>query len=200
MQSVYNKILKDITKSSCGSIFTNRDFVKLGSSASIDKALSTLAQNKKLRRLSKGIYDRPVVDARFGQLPPDIDKVIDAIQRQSGDTLQIDGAKAANLLGLSTQVPAQTVYLTDGYSRTIKIGNWIIKLKHASPRRMAGTGQLSGLILQAIRYLGEDSIDSNVISMIKSRLTAKDGKQLRKLIPAAPAWTHGALQSITSGM
>ncbi len=198
MISVYNQILNKIKQSVSGNVYTTKDFLNIANRISIDKALSALVKDGILRRLTRGIYDYPVNDPRLGILPPDLNKLIDAIQRQSGHTIQIDGAKAANVLGLSTQVPAQIIYLTDGHSRNIKIGNWIIKIKHASPKTLVGAGQIAGYVLQALRYLGKSNINSEVINKINVALTSKDKKQLKKLMPYAPGWAYNTLQKITT--
>ena len=200
MPSVYDKILHKIQSDRAGSIYTTRDFLHLANRTSVDKALSFLAQNNVLRRLAWGIYDRPIKDPKLGLLPPDLDAVIDTIQRQSGDTLQVDGAKAANMLGLSTQVPAQIVYLTDGHSRQIKIGHWLIQLKHASPKVLIGAGQMVGYVLQALRYLGKQNIDSKTAKKLGALLSPKEKKQLKQLIAYAPGWAHNTLQSVTQGI
>lgn len=199
MASVYDKILSTANACPPGSVFTTKDFIDVANRMSIDKALSSLVKDGKLRRLARGLYDVPKQKSPLGILPPDLDQVIAAITRQSGDTLQIDGAKAANLLGLSTQVPAQLVYLTNGHTRTIKIGKWTIKLKHASPKILAGAGHMAGCVLQALRYLGKHNVDSNIINKLDRTLSNNDKKFLMTLIPFAPSWACGTLQALTRG-
>lgn len=197
MTSVYDKILNKIKRQPKGSVFITKDFLDIADRVNIDKALSTLVKNGILRHLARGIYDYPNQDPTLGVLPPDLSQAIDAIKRQSGNTLQIDGAKAANILGLSTQVPAQIVYLTNGHSRNIKIGNWVIRLKHASPKILAGAGQIAGHVMQALRYIGKNSINDQIINKISRSLSSKDKKQLKLLVPYAPGWAYNILQTIT---
>jgi hypothetical protein len=102
--------------------------------------------------------------------------------------LQPSGAYAANLLGLSAQVPMKIVYLTDGRSRTVQIGKKHIILKQTTPRNMAMAGRISGLVIQALRHLGRHHVDDAVIARLDRRLNADDRKQLLKDIRFAPAW------------
>jgi len=197
MKSVNNRILARIRRLGRGSVLTTIDFIDIANRANLDVALSTLVANGVLRRLSQGIYDYPIQHPKLGTLAPDIDKVIDAVKRRTGDKLQVNGATAANLLGLSTQVPAKIVYYTDGYGRVIKVGNWKIQFKHAGPKILAGAGQMAGVALQAIRYLGKQNAGKTVINKMATILSPKDKRQLKKMIYAAPSWAHNPLQEIT---
>ena len=200
MISKYDQLLSNIKSHPKANIFTTRDFLDISNRVAVDKALSMLVKNGVLRRLAWGLYDCPIRHPKLGVLPPDLNQIVDAIQRQSGDTLQIDGAKAANILGLSTQVPAKIVYLTNGHSRDVVIGNWTIKLKHASPKILAGAGQMAGCVLQALRYLGKYNINASITSKISAALSKKDKQQLKKLIPYAPSWAYNTLHTITEGV
>ena len=102
--------------------------------------------------------------------------------------LQPSGAYAANLLGLTEQVPAKIIFLTDGPSRKVVIGKQVIVLKRTTPKNMAASGRISGLVIQALRYLGKVSVDSETISKLKKRLSQKDKERLLKDISCAPAW------------
>lgn len=197
MESVYSKIKFKIRKLPKGSVFSTKDFLDIASRASVDKALSSLVKKGVLKRLHAGIYHYPLDDPTLGIMPPDPDLVIDAIKRKTGHLLQVDGAKAANLLGLSTQVPAKTLYYTDGHTRDVKIGPWSIKLKHACPKILAGAGQKAGYVLQALRYLGKHNATPSIFQKINTVLTKKDKQQLRKILPSSPIWAYNSLLKIT---
>lgn len=199
MISIYDKIFSKIKDKRNKRVFVTKDFLGIANRTSTDKALSTLANHGILRRLARGIYDYPIIDPELGMLPPNLDQVVEAIGRQTGDIFQVDGAKAANILGLSTQVPAQRVYLTNGRTRNVKIGSWIIQFKHAGPKALAGAGQISGYVLQALRYLGKQNIDDCVIQKITEKISEKDKKKLKQLISYAPGWVYSSLQKITKG-
>ncbi len=194
MVSVYAQILSYIQESAKGSVFVSKDFLHIANRASIDKALSTLVSNGLLQRLARGMYYYPAYDSRLGTLPPNLEDILQGIQRQTGDVFQVDGAKAANMLGLSNQVPAKMVFLTNGYSRDVKVGNWIIHLKHASPKILAGAGHVAGVVLQALRYLGKQNLGPHVVKKISQLLTLEDKQQLKMLMPYAPGWAYSTLQ------
>jgi hypothetical protein len=109
--------------------------------------------------------------------------------------LQPAGAYATNLLGLSEQIPAKVVFLTDGASRTVKVGQQEIQLRRTTPRNMAAAGRLSGLLMQAFRHLGEPHITPARVDHLKRTLPAMARRQLLKDIPLAPAWMHPIFRS-----
>lgn len=188
MQAIGNKILKRIRAKGRGWVFTPKDFLDLGSRAAVDQALSRFARTATIRRLGHGLYDYPRTSPRFGQLSPSLDAVAKAIARKSGSRLQIGGAQAANALGLSTQVPAKLIYLTDGPTRRVDVGRQTIFLRHASPRKLVGAGTPSGLALQALRYLGRDRVDETVISRLGRQLSRRDKDALRRDATYAADW------------
>ncbi len=173
-----------------GSAFTPNEFLDLGGRAAIDKALSRLAGKGTIRRLARGLYEYPRQHPELGILSPDIQKVAKALAGKDRLRLQPAGAYAANLLGLSEQVPAKAVFLTDGPSRTVKIGRQEIQLRRTTPRNMAAAGRLTGLLTQAMRHLGRTHITSARLAHLKRTLPAKERQQLLRDLPLAPAWMH----------
>jgi hypothetical protein len=109
-----------VRRSKPGTVFTPALFTNLGSRAAIDKAMQRLVARGELRRLSRGLYDKPRQDALLGTLWPSVDAIVAALTGKDKLRLQPTGAHAANLLGLSDQVPARVEFLTDGTSRTVK--------------------------------------------------------------------------------
>jgi len=189
-QSVSSKVLSRIYGSKRGSIFTPNHFLDLGSRRAIDIVLHRLVEKKTLRRLARGLYEFPRKHPELGTLSPDIQKVAKALAGKDRIRLQPAGAYATNLLGLSEQVPAKIVFLTDGPSRTVKIGRQEIQLRRTTPRNMAAAGRLSGLLMQAFRHLGREHITPQRMAHLKRTLPAEDRKQLIKDLPLAPAWMH----------
>ena len=169
-------------------MFTPDDFKGVGSRDGVASALKRHKQAGLIRQLAHGLYDYPRLDARLGALSPSSDDIAKALAGRDVLRLQPSGAYAANLLGLSTQVPMKIVYLTDGRSRTVQIGNRQIILKQTSPRFMATAGKISGLVIQALRYLGRAQVDDKVIALLDRRLDETARKQLMKDIRYAPAW------------
>jgi hypothetical protein len=181
MQSVHNKVLARIRGMGRGSSFSSKDFLDLGDRNAVDKTLSRLCAKGVIRRLATGIYDFPRKDEELGgKLSPDIHKVAQAIARKNGVRIQPSGAQAANLLGLSTQVPAQIVYLTNGKSRTINIANRTLKFKRVEPREMQPGSDIGVLVTQALRYMGRGQVDKIMIDHLRRRLSDSDNKKLLK--------------------
>jgi hypothetical protein len=187
-QSIENKIVSRIYGKKRGWVFTPNHFLDLGSRNAIAQSLVRLAQSGTVRRLARGLYDYPKNHPDFGTLPPDYDCVAKALAGRDNLKIQPSGAYAANLLGLTEQVPAKIVFLTDGPHRTVQIGKRKIVLKRTTPKSMASAGKISGLVLQALRYLGKNHVDSTVIEKLKSRFSEKDKNQLVNDIRYAPVW------------
>ena len=171
-----------------GWVFSPVDFVDLGNRNAVDKALSRMAGDGSVRRVARGLYDVPKRHPLVGLTAPSIDQVAKAVAGKSGTRLQPTGAYAANLLGLSDQVPAKVVFLTDGRSKRIQLGKLTIALKQTSPRIMATAGTISGAIIQALRYLGKDHVTEETVKRLDRRLSPDDRKQLLKDLAYAPAW------------
>ncbi len=195
MSSVLNQILRRVRAHGRGSVFTPADFLDLGSRAAVDQALSRLTKNGRLRRLVRGLYDYPQIHSQLGPLAPALDAVAKAFARETGSSLQVAGAQAANALGLSTQVPARSVYLTDGPSRRVVLGKRIVDMRHASPKHLVAAGSMAGTVVQALRHLGPDSV-SAVVNAAAQHLTASDQRMLAKGANQAPAWMRPALNRI----
>ncbi len=172
------------------------DFLDLGSREAVDIALHRKAKKGTVRRLARGVYDYPKEHPKFGLLSPSADVIAQALAGRDRTRLQPAGAYAANLLGLSEQVPARAVFLTDGPSRTVKVGPTTIQLRRTTPRNMAAAGRLSGLLIQALRELGEEYITPARITHLKRTLPAGQRRGLLKDISIAPAWMHSILRKV----
>ena len=144
MKSVADQIVKRLQSKGRSFAFSAKDFLDLGSRGAVDMALSTLAKSGKIRRVLRGVYDYPKYSELLGKyLAPDFDQVAQAIARKTGTRIQPTGALAANLLGLSTQVPAKVVYLTDGRSRTIRFGTQTIRFQQTSPKELMSNRKIA---------------------------------------------------------
>jgi hypothetical protein len=179
-----------------GWVFTPQEFLAIGDPRSISMALTRLARKGIVRQLTRGLYDYPKSDPQLGVLSPSIDEVARALTYRHDIRLQPSGGYAANLLGLSDQVPMKIVFLTDGPNRRIQLGKLQIVLKRTSPRNMAAAGKISGLVIQALRHLGQRNIDDKMIQKLKLRLSAKDKKQLLTDLRHAPVWAATVMRRI----
>ena len=179
MTNIQTQIHDRIRQGGRGKVFTPKDFLDLGNREAVDKALSRLAKADAIQRLGRGLYHFPRTNARLGiQLTPDTDEIADALARQTGTRIAPSGATAANRLGLSTQVPAKAVYLTDGRSRRVRVGNMDFVVKHVAPRDFPVGSRTSATVFQALRYLGKDAVNPQVIARIRRSLPAKDRARL----------------------
>ncbi len=195
--SVPDRVMKRVRASGRGSVFTPSDFLTVAARPSVDQALSRLVKGGQLRRLARGLYDFPKLHPKFGALSPAPDDVAHALARETGSQVQIAGARAANALGLSTQVPAQSTYLTDGPSRRVVLGKRVVDLRHASPKHLVAPGSPAGTVVQALRHVGAVRA-ADVAQVAARRLSANDKKTLASTALQAPAWMRPTLVSIAN--
>lgn len=181
-----------------GWVFTPQRFQDLGSSDAIDSALRRLKSEGVIRNLARGLYDYPAEHPKLGLLAPSVDAVARALKVRDAIKLQPSGAYAANLLGLSEQVPMKIVFLTDGPSRRVAIGKREIILRGTTPRNMATAGRISGTVSQALRWLGKDHVDDEVVSQLRQQLNADDKNQLLKDLRHIPAWVADVFRKIAT--
>lgn len=196
MRSIEQKILSRIYGTGMGSVVTPNAFFDLGTRAAIDQGLSRLVAKERLRRLARGIYYYPKTDPVLGELLPSPKEITDAIAAQHQVKLQPAGAYAANLLGLTEQVPARMVFLTDGSSRILRIGPTEIRLRHSEPRNMKASGRLSGLLIQAFRYLGKAHIEPQHIEHLRRTIPADERRRLIRDLRFAPEWMHPIMRQL----
>jgi len=181
-----------------GWVFSASDFVDLGTRHAVDKALSRMAASGAIRRAARGLYDVPRQHPIVGTIAPSVDQVARALAGKSATRLQPTGAYAANLLGLSDQVPAKVVYLTDGRSKRVRLGKLTIVLKQTSPRIMATAGSISGLVIQALRYLGKAHVTDDVVKRLDRKLSDNGRKQLLKDVAYAPVWIGNIMRRLAA--
>jgi len=158
-------------------------------------ALTRLARKGIIRQLARGLYDYPIDHPSFGRIPPSADAIAKALKRDA-NRLQPAGAYAANILGLSEQVPTRIVFLTDGPSRRVKFGQQEIVLKRTTMRNMATAGRKSGTVIQALRHIGQRNVNDKTLAIIKRQLSNQDRAQLLKDKRYAPAWVGKFLQQL----
>ena len=152
--------------------------------------LHRLIRKGTIRRLARGIYDFPIEHPVLGWLQPSPEKIAEALVGRDCTRIQPTGAYAANILGLSEQVPAKVVFLTDGPSRTIKIGLTTIQLRRTTAKNMAMAGRLSGLLIQALRELGKENVTTERLEHLKRILPFDKRQELLNDIRLAPEWMH----------
>jgi hypothetical protein len=164
------------------------DFIDLGSRAAVDKALSRNCKSGLVRRAGRGLYHQPRNHPALGSLGPSYDAMQDLVQRKAGGDVFPTGAHAANVLGLSDQVPMRSWHLTTGPNRRIRSGNSEIVLRHVSPRFVSTKNPKSAQVILALRWIGKRGVDADVISKLRRNLSPADRAALPADAASAPAW------------
>jgi len=198
-QSIDNKTLSRIYGHGGGWVFTPAHFLDLGSRTAVATALKRHKQAGIIRQLARGLYDYPIDHPVLGRVAPSADAVARALASRDAVRFQPTGAYAANVLGLSEQVPARIEFLTDGPSRRVKLGRREIILKRTTPRNMATAGRRSGTVIQALRWLGAPHVDDKVLAILRRQLSDTDRAQLKKDLKYAPDWIAGILRRLADG-
>lgn len=194
-QSVTDKILARL-RARRGPVPT-RDFLDLGNRAAVDQSLSRLARTGKIRRIQRGLYDLPKMSTLLDQpLTPSPDELLRAWAKNNGLKVVPSGAHAANILGLSTQVPAKIVYYTNGRTQTLKLGPYTVKLLNRGPKTMDVSGRMAPLVLQALRHIGRAGVGSEVIHQLQVTLSRREKAELMRNLHHAPAWMLPVIRQI----
>lgn len=196
--NITNAVLKRIGAMHRGWVFTPRQFQHLGKSAAIHQALSRLQKSGHIRRLTRGVYEFPKMHPHIGLLSPAPEAVAQAVAERTRSRIMISGAAAANRLGLSSQVPVQNVFLTEGPSRTVLIGKQTVSLRHAAPSKMVGVGTEGGIVIQAVRSLGQKRVNEIPVQALAKRLSRPVKKQVKQLALEAPVWSQSVLNQISA--
>jgi hypothetical protein len=188
MANLEKSIMKRVRGRGRGSAATPSDFLDLGSRAAVDQSLSRLVKKSLLTRVSRGVYAYPQISRLIGEISPSPEVVAKALARRGSQKLLPSGALAANLLGLSDQVPTKVEYLTDGPSCRVMVKRMTVELKQTTPRNLATAGRVSGVVIQALRFLRRQQVGREVVEQLRQRLKPAERQQLLKDIPYAPAW------------
>lgn len=179
MEKTHTAIAQAISKKKPGSLIVPSDFRGTGTSMAVKKALSRIAKTNQIKRLAVGIYYIPKIDRVLGELKPDTDTVIQMIADKEKIRLRPSGAYVLNQLGLTTQVPAKRVYLTDGNPRKFMIGKLQIRFKPTTSKKLSLKGKMSSLVIQALEELNLDEIDEISRMKLKDLLLKENTKLLK---------------------
>lgn len=191
MNSLPETILQHAQSLAEGGLVSPREFLHLGSRAAVDQAFSRLARSGKLLRVARGSYVAPI-SSRFGQRPPAVQAVVQALAAHSGETVVPHGASAANVLGLTQQVPIQEVYLTSGKTRQIRLGQSQVQIKHV-PRWMLALGvRPAGLAVRALAWLGPAHVAQS-LAMLHGTLPQAEWQALAESRARLPGWMAQAI-------
>ena len=178
-------------------VFSAKDFTRFGNAPAISQALGRLTKQGKLRRVRHGLYDLPRSHPLLGQTSPDPTAVVKALMKGTSARWQFSGAYAANQLGLSEQVPAKILVLTDGTPRRVPLGKLTLIFRHAAPRNLLAAGRPAGLVIQALRHLHKIGLSPAHIDRLRQRLDVSTKTDLAALTPDLPAWMQPLIEHIT---
>jgi len=193
---ISDKVLKRL-RARRGQPIPSRDFQDLGSTLAVRKALSRLVQQGAIRRVRRGLYELPRMGKLLNQpVAASPDELVRAWARKNSLRVVPSGAYAANLLGLSTQVPAKLIYYTNGRTKTLKLEPYTIRLLNRGPKTMDVRGQVAPLVLEALRYLGPKGVTPEAICRLRSTLSPKDKAELRQSLRYAAAWMKPVIEEI----
>jgi len=196
-QVIEQKILNRIYGNGRGWVFSQMDFADLGPRPTIDSSLHRRQREGVIRRVIRGIYDYPRHSTALkGQVSPDIDQVAHALARKFAWRIQPDGATAQNLLGLSTQVPARAVYLSDGPDRSYTVGKTSLTFEHTALKEAGFKLRESRLIVQALKAYGENRVTPKIIAQVRRKFTPALRQRILLDTKTATGWVYAAIQEI----
>ncbi len=193
-KSTEYQILTKIKKAKRGTLFFVEDFLRFGNSKAIAKSLERLVKKGDISRVARGVYARLEKDPILGLVKPGAEAIAKAIAKRDKARIVPTGALALNALGLSTQVPMNLVYLTDGAARRINLGKRKVIFKKVSPKNLAAIGEISSLAIQALKEIGKDNVTENEKQIILKHLKNEDKYRLEHDIRLAPEWIRGIMR------
>ena len=197
MDSITSKIKQQIVSSEKGSIFFPDDFVDLGSSDAIRQSLRRLCNEGVIIRVAQGIYCYPVIEEKLGLgiLQPSFDQIAEAMAKRDCARIVPAGAYALNILGLSTQIPMNYVYLTDGSKRHVEISNGRgITFKNTAPKNLAFQSRLAMLITFALKSLKKENVEDWQIKRIGELLQNEPKEYVMADLKLMPVWIRNIIK------
>lgn len=186
--SIDDQVELIINKQKVGTIIFNEDFQELNNSGAVKVALHRLVMRGDLKRIARGIYVKPKISNLVGEVLPTTEEIAKAIAKRDKARILPTGSYAMHVLGLTTQIPLNLVYLTDGSPRKITIGKRTIQFKKTTPKNLALKGDISKLVVQALKEIGKGKATKTEIDQIKTILKKEERSILKHDIALAPQW------------
>ncbi len=200
VSSSANIIKTRIMNSPDGSVFTTVDFADVIENSRVGVILSRLEEDGVIRRVMRGIYDKPVYNDFLKEyIAPSPSLVAEALARNFGWTIVPCGDTALNILGLSTQVPATWSYVSDGTYKEYTYDNTTIKFKRTTNKEISKLSYKTALVVQALKALGKDNIDDTIINKLKNDLTDEEKTTALLEAKAATSWIYEYIKQICKG-
>ena len=194
----YMEIISDkINSFDSNKVFFANDFLDIASNATVRQILKRLADEDKIKRVIDGFYNNPRYSELIGEYEAvSIHELALAIARKYNWNIAPYNSTALNLLGLSTQVPTHYKYISIGRYKEYKIGDTILEFKKVNPGEIANMSLKTATVIQAIKSLGKENIDDQVIQKIRVNLTEKERTDLMNESKSVPAWIYEVIREI----
>lgn len=195
---LYDTVFYFISGHGRGWAFSSTDLIKKFERQQIDNVLSDLVKDKKIRRVSRGIYDYPKYsDFLKKELSPDIEQVSRAYARKFNWRIEVSGDSALNILNLSTQIQAKYIYLRDGPIKSYKLFNDVeIEFKKSVLKDIGFKYKESSLIVQALKSLGKEHITNEIINKIKEQIEPKMNEKILNDTQTTTVWVYEIIKQI----
>ena len=197
MERLSEAILRYAENQPEGAPVLAKGLLHLGNRAAVDQVLSRLVRRGTLLRAGRGVYVLPV-ESRFGRRAPSVEKTIEGLAAARGERITNSGAMAANVLGLTAQLPVKRVFLTSGPSRTLTLGRERVELRHAPPWQLALPGRRAGEAVRALAWLGRDRAGA-ATGVVRERLSADERRELGSVSAQMPGWLAGPVSAVVHG-
>ncbi len=196
-KSIQKEIEKRIFESEEGTIFLTEDFNDLASLSTIRKCLSRLVKAEKIKRITNGMYYRAKYSYFINTyVPPDIQKVIECIARKNHWSISYGGNRCLNGLGLSTQVPAKIIIISDGPNKVYNIMGLTLTFQHRPSKDISNLSKITKIIIEAFHTLGRNYIDSDTINILRCRIPLEDFETLLEESKGANDWIYSAIRKV----
>lgn len=196
---IYYEIKKRISVADPGCVFLTSDFVDIANLATIRKCLGRQVEEKKIRRILDGVYEKPVYSNLLKEyIPADPETVAHAIAKRYRWTIAPCGDVALNKLGLSTQVPIVWSFISDGPYRDFSWDNVTISFKHRANRGISNMSEQTILVVEALKTLGKDRIDDKTISILKNKIPEEEKKMILEEATGVSEWIYAVIRKVCS--
>ena len=171
-----------------GEPFSANLFRSVTSADNAKQILSRLVKSGAIKRVARGVFVKPSIIENVGDVSPSTKEIAKTLAQTTGETIMVHGAEAARQLQLTTQVPMQLIFYTNGNSRKLTIANKTVELKHVNPSKLLGAGTRVGTVISALNYLGKKNVTIETIKKISRQLSSESFKCVLKEIKNMPAW------------
>ena len=199
MESIDDKIFKQVKKQGRGVIFYSAEFTDIAEQKSVLKSFERLTKSGKIIRVARGIYSYPKIDKALGLgvLYPTLEEIAQSIARRDKARIVPTGIYALNRLGLSTQIPMNIVFLTDGSPRKIRVNNnQTILFKKTSPKQLSYKNELTMLLVFALKEISQDNLTKEHIDRIRELLKKEPKERILEDAALIPAWIKTIINKI----